>query len=240
MSFAPQYQARFNDVIAPAIKAISVDGVQLSPRRVDLSKSGDSILTEINDGIAHCRLVLADISTLGRDSVTGFPYRNGNVMYEVGIALACRQPHEVLLIRDDLDQFLFDVSTIPHKHLDFSDVAKAKAELHQEILGRLREANYVNDARVQKAIAGLSGGEIRVLRDMASHSPTTVSGWENEGNVTGITSLPRLLDKQLIRVVGQFQAGHPAYQLTPLGRVVAKLVENGLRTFGGTADTEAK
>ena len=76
---------------------------------MDLSKTGDSILTDIVDGIAHSQLVPADVSTIGKDSVTGTPYRNGNVMYEVGIALACRHPSEVLLVRDDEDTFPFTV-----------------------------------------------------------------------------------------------------------------------------------
>ena len=229
MSFDPRYQARFQNVIAPAISAITDNGVALQPYRVDLSKSGDSILTEINDGIAHSRLVLADVSTVGKDSATGHAYRNGNVMYEVGIALACRQPHEVLLVRDDNDRFLFDVSTIPHKTIDFTNVDKAKTEVHEGLLGRLREANHVYDARVQKAISGLSGGEIGLLKYMASLPATNAWAKRNEGDVTGLVSIPRLLDKQLIRVVGEFEAGFPAYQPTPLGYVVAKLVEGGLR-----------
>ena len=223
MSFDQRYQARFNNVIAPAIVALN-----LQPYRVDLSKSGESILTEINEGIAHSLLVLADISTVGKDSATSHPYRNGNVMYEVGIALACRQPHEVLLIRDDQDKFLFDVSTIPHKTIDFTNVERAKAELHEELLGRLREAHHINDARVQIAISGLSGGEVRLLKHMASLPPNSAFGMQDEGNVTGLVSVPRLLDKQLIKVIGEFEAGFPAYQPTPLGYVVAKFVEGGL------------
>src|SRR6266542_3542020 len=117
MSFSERYQKRFDDVIAPAISTIAVGGVPLEPHRVDLSKTGDSILTDIMEGIAHSQMVIADVSSVGKDSVTGDPYRNGNVMYEVGIALACRQPQEILLIREDNDRFLFDVSTIPHMRL---------------------------------------------------------------------------------------------------------------------------
>jgi hypothetical protein len=229
MSFDPRYQSRFDNVIAPAISSITVDGIQLQPSRVDLSKSGDSILTEINEGIAHSRLVLADVSTIGKDSVTGHAYRNGNVMYEVGIALACRQPHEVLLVRDDKDRFLFDVSTIPHKTIDFTREDNARKDLQEELLGRLREAKHLNDARIEKAVSGLSGGEIGLLKYMASLSPTTSWGRKNEGDVAGLVSIPRLLDKQLIRVVGEFEEGFPAYQPTPLGYVVAKLVEGGLK-----------
>ena len=91
MSFEPRYDRRFANVIAPAINGIQMNGVSLRPYRVDTSKSGDSILTDIMDGIAHSEMVLADVSTVGHEAVTGHPFRNANVLYEVGIALACRQ-----------------------------------------------------------------------------------------------------------------------------------------------------
>jgi hypothetical protein len=229
MSFAPQYPQRFNDVIAPAIRAITIEGTLLQPYRVDLSKSDDSILTEIMEGIAHAQLVLADVSSIGKDSVSGIPYRNGNVMYEVGIALACRQSHEVLLVRDDSDRFLFDVSTIPHMTMDFTDTTKARQQLQIALMERLQEQNLVNDARVQLAIASLSAGEIDLLKYVASLPPTNAWGRQNEGDVAELVSIPRLLDKQLIRVVGEFEQGFPAYQLTPLGYIVAKVVQAGLQ-----------
>ena len=95
MSFAGDLKARFKKVIEPAIESITHRGRKLTANRVDLSKSGDSILTDIADGIAHCEMVLADVSTMGYDAKTGSSYRNGNVMYEVGLALASRQPSEV-------------------------------------------------------------------------------------------------------------------------------------------------
>lgn len=45
-------------------------------------------------------------------------------------------------------------------------------------------------------------------------------------------ALARLTEKRLIRLVGKFPTGFPGYhQLTPLGRVVAEHVKNGLREF---------
>ena len=66
------------------------------------------------------------VDGLGKDSVSGRPYRNGNVMYEVGLALACRHSSEVLLVRDDHDAFLFDVSTIPHTTINFANKSVAE------------------------------------------------------------------------------------------------------------------
>lgn len=233
MSFSPQYQARYDSVIAPAIGSISHGNKELKPYRVDLSKSGDSILTDIVDGIAHSQLVLADVSTIGKDSVSGAPYRNANVLYEVGLALACRHPSEVLLVRDDEDKFLFDVSSIPHMKIDFTHTVSAVKELTEALQARLRERQLVYDARVELAVAGLSNDEATMLRSVADHPPTSVWGRPDTGSVDffGMAAIPRLLDKQLVRVVGQFEEGHPAYATTPMGRVVVDLIKAGLRRF---------
>jgi hypothetical protein len=233
MSFAPQYRDRFEKVIAPAIRGIKLGSDHLIPYRVDLSKTGDSILTDIVDGIAHSQLVLADVSTIGKDSVSGVPYRNGNVLYEVGIALACRNPSEVLLVRDDEDEFLFDVSSIPHMKMNFTNIAEAVDNLRDALLARFRERQLVQDARVELAIAGLSNDEVTMLKALAEYPPDRVWGRPSTGKIDffGRAAIPRLLDKQLIRVVGQFEEGHPAYATTALGRVVASTIKSGLRRF---------
>jgi hypothetical protein len=234
MSFAGAYESRFEDVIAPAVRRLSVDGRELEPHRVDLSKTGDSILTEIMDGIAHSQLVLADVSVVGRDAVTGLGFRNGNVMYEVGLALACRDSAEVLLVRDDQDRFLFDVSTIPHLNVNFAAKDAAVNAIHEALQARLREQNYLRDARVQLAIAGLSTHEAQELKELAKLPVTAVWGPRGDTMATlllTIASVPRLLDKGLLRLAGQFTEGHSAYELTQLGRVVAEYVRSDPRQF---------
>ena len=79
MSFEPSYETRFKNVIVPAIENVVFEENRSKAFRVDTSKSGESILTEIMDGIAHSLIILADVSTVGKDSKTGRPYRNGNV-----------------------------------------------------------------------------------------------------------------------------------------------------------------
>ena len=132
MSFDPRFSERFENVIRPAIEDQPIAGGKLTAYRVDNSKSGDSILTEIVSGIAHARLVLADVSIIDEGRFTQQPVRNGNVMYEVGLR-GVQDPSEVLLIRDDSKKFLFDVSTIPHIQIDFSVKNSAVAELRSAI-----------------------------------------------------------------------------------------------------------
>lgn len=63
MSFAEPYKKRFEEVIKPAIEDTEYRGQKLKANRVDLSQTGDSILTDIIDGIAHSVMVLADCTT---------------------------------------------------------------------------------------------------------------------------------------------------------------------------------
>ena len=70
-------------------------------------------LTKVLNGVTDARLILCDISSVAK--VAGNPFRNGNVMYEVGIAHACRLPEEVLLFRSDRDDLLFDVTNTSSK-----------------------------------------------------------------------------------------------------------------------------
>jgi hypothetical protein len=86
MSFAERFRERWDRLFVPAIEDEPIGGRRLRAVRVDTRRSGDSILTEIADGIAHAQLVLADVSVVDRwtDSNGQSRHaRNGNVMYEL-------------------------------------------------------------------------------------------------------------------------------------------------------------
>lgn len=224
MSFADPFKRRFTEIIEPAIQAIPYHGTNLTASRVDLSKTGDSILTDIIDGIAHSVMVLADVSVIGNDAKTSEPYRNGNVMYEVGLALASRQSAEVLLIRDDKTPFLFDVSTVPHKHLDFTEPSNARSILTAEIEARLREIDHVHDARIAIAIATLTSQEREFIGSFAKYKMEQTF-WPTIHNLATLAALPRLLDKQLIRTAGITHDGYAMFKWTELGRMLADKVD---------------
>jgi len=110
MSFDPQFTRRWDEVLKPAISRVRLRDQPLEPHRVDARRISDSILTEILGEISSCRLIIADISTIGY--LESKPIRNANVLYEVGLAQACRLPEEVLLFRSDSDEILFDLSNV--------------------------------------------------------------------------------------------------------------------------------
>lgn len=230
MSFSPEYDSRFKDIIEPAIGEVGATGAKLIARRVDLSKSGDSIVTQIMDGVAHSEMVLADVSTAGYDAKSGRPYRNANVMYEVGLALACRQPAEVLLLRDDLNPFLFDVSTIPHLHVDFSNAPQARVSITEELNHRLAERNHLEDARIASAISTMTAQEKQILHVFAQYTPSQVF-WITSENLATLAAVPRLLDKQLMTTVGITHDGHAMYRWTRLGYVLAQSLTRLIPTY---------
>jgi hypothetical protein len=171
MSFAERFNKRFEDIIRPAIEDAPINGLNLKAVRVDLSRSGDSILREIADGIAHSYLVLADVSTVDMGKFSGKPIRNSNVLYEVGMALACRSPEEVLLVRDDDDSILFDTSTIPHLKVDFDSEDEARRLLFNALSDRARERDILKDARVQIALTRLNPDDLHLLQTLSSLPP---------------------------------------------------------------------
>jgi chromosome segregation and condensation protein ScpB len=234
MSFDPRFAARFADVIQPAIEAEPIDGVHLLAQRVDISKTGDSILTEIVNGIAHARLVLADISVIDEGRYTQVPIRNANVMYEVGIALACRAPSDVLLVRDDNKALLFDLSTIPTIQIDFQNVDTAVDLLRKAIVDRVSESTLLADARVRLAAQSLTQYELNVLSSLSTVQPSQARDLSIPGK--GQPSIPTerglatLLSRGFVRAVGRnSESGGIFYHLTPLGIALAKAVDTLLQ-----------
>lgn len=231
MSFSSTYDERFNRIIAPAVANASASARSaLSAYRVDASSSGDAITTDIISGIIHCQLFVADVSTIGRDSKTGAGYRNGNVMYEVGIAVACRQPHEILLIHDDSDRLLFDVTTIPHLKIDFTEEDRARDQLSSAVKQRLAEQNHLRDARVERAIRSLSFDELSSVRFFLQCWPRQGFGFDikQQGiNSPLLTGVSRLVDKQVLRCCGQNPSGDAMFEWTQLGAHLAERIRAG-------------
>jgi hypothetical protein len=225
MSFEPRFNDRYEEVIRPAIEDELIEGQKLSAYRVDNSKTGDSILTDIIDNIAHSKIVLADVSVIDEGRFTQVPIRNGNVMYEVGVALASRSTSEVLLIRDDNKKFLFDVSTIPHLEVDFSNKDDAIIKIRQAISDRVRETNLVQDARVSMSTNTLTQDEKNVLDALSNLEPNQCRdlSMPNLGQLSVPTErgVSGLLRKGCIKSTAfNKKTGAFFYSMTPFGYAV--------------------
>ncbi len=230
MSFSREYDERFRKIIAPAVADLTGARQPLTAYRIDTSASGDAITTDIINGIVHSQLFLADVSTVCHDANSGKTYRNGNVMYEVGIAVSCRQPEEILLIHDDNDRLLFDVSTIPHIRINFLEEEAARVQLTSALRQRLAEQNHLRDARVERAIRSLSYDELSTIKFFLQCWPQQGFGFElrKQGiNSPLLTGVPRLIDKGVLHCQGEGQTGEAMFEWTPLGAYVAERIRKG-------------
>lgn len=227
MSFEERFNSRFEHVIKPAIENETIGDRSLKAYRVDLTKSGESILTEISNGIAHCFLFLADVSTIDQLRFSSKPARNSNVLYEVGMALACRLPEEVLLIRDDNDPLIFDTSSIPHVTIDFEDDAAAIVQIQDLLKDRAKERKIISDARVITALSHLSPDDLELLNKMNEIEPTHSADLrysQGERKLMAIptaTALNNLLRLDLAMGYSLTNDGSLTYKLTDIGRAVA-------------------
>jgi len=149
MSFAPEFNNCWLQIIKPAVESRG-----LIANRVDYRTSGDSIVQDIIDGIAHSQLVLADISSspmADRNRVI-WPQRNANVMWEVGIAHTMRTPDEVLLVRTDHDDSIFDLTQFRVFNYDPRDVRGSRKFLEDRIDDRIKLLEKTQDVLVKRCL----------------------------------------------------------------------------------------
>lgn len=119
MPFGDEFDPVWHEVFQPAVEEARPKALQA--KRVDVTVLSGDVVTAILDGIAHSRLVLADISVMS----TG--QRNGNVMYEVGLAHAVRTEPEVLIVRSDDEPLSFDVAGIQVHRYRREDLVESRA-----------------------------------------------------------------------------------------------------------------
>ena len=202
MSFDPRFAYRWSEVIDPAIRKVQVNGKSLEPLRVDARRISESILTEILSGIANSRLVLADVTALGHEQDR--PIRNGNVMYEVGIAHAVRLPEEVLLFRSDSEPLLFDVANVRvNNYAPDEQPEEAKSLITESIVGALRELELHRHLAAAKAAESLDYPSWWLLAETRSvkgiEHPEAKTMRQLLGNASRAAAISRLLELGAIR-----------------------------------------
>jgi hypothetical protein len=168
MSFDKRFDSAWNRVFTPAVAALSVNRTPLSAFRVNLSRKSDSIITEVVQAIAQCRLILADISTAGwyrRGLRRMRPIRNSNVMYELGIAHASRLPEEVVIVRADSDPLDFDIAGV-RVHQYPADLETARDMVQALLHEALASVDQRRSIAVKKALANLDPTMYMLLAEL--------------------------------------------------------------------------
>ncbi|MCZ6776883.1 MAG: hypothetical protein O7D34_10555, partial [Ignavibacteria bacterium] len=138
---------------------------------------------------------LADVTTI--HYLDDRPVRNGNVMYEVGLAHAVRLPEEVILLRSDDDDLLFDVANVRISHYRPDDDPEPARKLVSEVIVEaLKEIDLKKHLAVRKAAESLDFVSWTVLSDAAEldgvqhpEMKTMGQGWSNAARQSGIKRL---------------------------------------------------
>ena len=239
MSFDTAHEVVWQSVISLAISETEWSGERLKPHRVNLTLRSDSIITEIVQSISEARLILADISTDGwmrrsewvrRSGWRKRPVRNGNVMYEVGLAHAARLPEEVILIRGDSDPLNFDIAGV-RVHQYPADAREAKDVVKTLLLEALKSVDDRRTIAVKQAVRSLDLTMYLLLQEGLRDipHPSTHTMGQALGSVQRIAAINRLLSAGMLEVVFKEVTAElldraveelVAYRLTPFGRTV--------------------
>lgn len=222
MPFHDEFTPVWDLAIRPSIETDS--GTGLRADRVNASVLSGSIITDILDGIAHSRLVLADISIAAEGRWKG--QRNGNVMYEVGLAHAVRQATEILLIRSDEEPINFDIAQINVHRYQREDLASTRAQLSQLVIVALKQIEQEKSLKVQSARDQLDADAVRYLAEFAVHGPFTGPDPTNMGGVllaiSNRAALSRLQQLGVIRAALVHADQRTVFVLTAFGAAVSR------------------
>ena len=224
MPFHSEFSPIWYDALRPAIEQDLRPA--LVAKRVDASILSGSIIMEILDGIAHSRVVVADISIAQERRWKG--QRNGNVMYEVGIAHACRQSTEVLLLRSDCEDINFDLAGIRVHSYDRSNVAATRERFASLIADTLGQIDHTKGLQVQKAVDALDADALKFIKSLGGspefYGPEPGNMSEVLLSITKAAALSRLQALGIVRCEPAHLSGKPAFFWTEFGKAIVARV----------------
>lgn len=163
----PMRDSSFTSIWAD-IHSRAIESLGLTPFRVNIPQTGDSILIEILSGLRRARLALVDISP---DTNSG-EHPNANVMYELGIAHATRLPETVIVVRKKNTNLPFDVSHIRVFDYDSTDPVAALASVRSYLGGALAAGRTLREDVTESAWSAMDPA----CRDVIAREWYIVSG----------------------------------------------------------------
>jgi hypothetical protein len=226
MSFAAEFTPVWEHAIKPAIE-IDTPG-QMVAHRADITRLSGSILSQIFDGVAHACLIFAEVSVCESGRWAG--QRNGNAMYELGLAQALRQAEELIVVRSDNEDLNFDISVLRAHHYERHNRASARQMFAELISDSLQQIDATKGLLVERAVASLDVDSIRL---MMTHGLATGFSHPVErtmrDTMTGIAegvrpAIDRLLSLGIIRCVIAPPRFDLEYRWTDFGRAVLRRI----------------
>lgn len=117
------YDALYNNISDVCSSIGKEFGCLIELKRADIISSAGIIHAEIWNEIQTADCIIADVS--------GF---NGNVMIELGVAAACREKDQVIIIKNiDTEEFLFDIAPARHLLYNLSTIFNREEKFFKEL-----------------------------------------------------------------------------------------------------------
>lgn len=225
MPFHDEFTPVWDKAIQPAIDEDVAEPIRA--RRVDATILSGSVITDILNGIAHSRLVLADISVTREGKWRD--QRNGNVMYEVGLAHAVRQNTEILLIRSDDDPISFDVAHINIHKYDCENLDGTRHQIHHLVSDLLKQIEQQKSLKVTRVVDQFDADAMYYLSEFAVKGPFSGPNPKTAGEVllsiSNRLAISRLQRLGVIRCTSMAADRVAIFVLTPFGKAVAQRLD---------------
>ncbi len=189
MAFDSSIKQRFK-IIHNASKKVGFD----KAFRVGIETEANSINDRIFDGIANSKMLLFDLSDDERINKI-----NNNVIYELGIANAIREPFDIVLIRkkSEKDSKLpFDIQGL---HINFFENELTEEFIKRIVNDALKNQEWHKSKRVKIAAESIDENGLALMYSKGylpkGFNHFNTSGWDAEKKM----SLLRLIDLGIIK-----------------------------------------
>jgi hypothetical protein len=227
--FSKEFTRAIDEVIAPAIGQVLVNGKPLKARVVNRGTAGAvDIHEQIYDGIIHSRLVIADMTVQSSYTLDDGKTRwqaNANVAYEVGLAAAWRNSEDILLIHQPHREhsYSFDVQNLRHVGYDLANVKSSIDLIREEVIGALRRSRFLADQTFASLATALTPAAIHFMHSEVVRCFPVVGFNDRHGmsfvdmRVEGATDLLRIRALKIRNTILAETGQSFVYQWTELG-----------------------
>lgn len=215
MPFHHKFDERFAAIIEPSAKEAGFEKAV----RVDQSTEGNVVTDKIWNGIANSKMILVDLT----DDPGSQGHVNGNVLLELGVAQAMREPSAVVIIRDqDPNAADFDARGLTiNRPRDGNLTKKWLADL---LCGSVKNYDWSESKRVKAAAESIDEIGLALMFQLGGSPQESTHFNTARFDSLQKMSILRLLDLGLLRFAtgGANKPEEYAYHWTPFGYAVMK------------------
>lgn len=188
MPFHDSFDNKFKKIMVPSAKKAGFE----KAGRVKEDWEANVITDRIFDGIANSKMLLFDLTDDPKSPCQFSKQVNGNVLYELGIANAFREPEDMVLIRAASDvKPPFDISGL---NINMYDGELNIDWLFSKLRKALEGQKWSNSKRVDAAAKSIDNIALHIMNTVGCR-PQGMNHFNIEGQPTEVKiSVLRLID----------------------------------------------